>query len=149
MLCPVHLRFLATHGSAVAGGGGGLRGGPWNCRDAPEVTGASWNSRGCQQWPLRAGSTIPRGPGLAVRIRDHLLGLQCGGPCALKPPARTHATFPQTRGGSRGTEDPGLGSSVGLGAPRPLCCGDPALTARAGLRPDPRTPPADSPVPWV
>ena len=85
MLCPVHLRFLDTHGSAVAGGGGGLGGGPWNCRDAPEVTGASWNSRGCQQWPLRAGSTIPRGPGLAVTL-----------PPALPSPGRKSGTLWET-----------------------------------------------------
>ena len=79
MVCAVHFQFLDTQGSVVGGGS------PWNCRDAPEVTGMSRNSRGCQRWPLRAGSAIPRGLGLAITL-----------PPALPSPGRKSGTLWET-----------------------------------------------------
>ena len=84
---PLPCSVLSTCGFGILRGlqWRGLGGGPWNCRDAPEVTGMSWNSRGCQQWPLRTGSTIPRGPGLAVTL-----------PPALPSPGRKSGTLWET-----------------------------------------------------
>lgn len=82
MLYPVHLRFLDTQGSAVAGGPVGV---VPKFQEMPQRGQALPNSRGCQQWPPRAGSTIPRGPGLAVTL-----------PPALPSPGRKSGTLWET-----------------------------------------------------